>query len=60
LPIFHPLVATSSVFGITGVAEVVVKLILRSEPLHVLTFTTKYSDSHFSTNLAQSCFDTSL
>jgi hypothetical protein len=24
-------------FGITGVAEVVVKLVLRSEPLHVLT-----------------------
>jgi hypothetical protein len=35
-PIFHPLVATSSFFGITGVAEVVVKLVLRSEPLHVL------------------------
>jgi hypothetical protein len=30
-PIFHPHVATSSV------AEVVVKLILRLEPLHVLT-----------------------
>jgi hypothetical protein len=27
-PIFHPLIATSSVFSITGVAEVVVKLVL--------------------------------
>jgi hypothetical protein len=27
-PIFHPLVATSSFFGITGVAEVLVKLAL--------------------------------
>jgi hypothetical protein len=34
--IFHPLVATSSIFGITTVAEMVVNLILRSEPLHVL------------------------
>jgi hypothetical protein len=36
-PILHPLIATSSIFGITGVAEVVVKLILQLEPLHVLT-----------------------
>jgi hypothetical protein len=36
-PIFHPLVATSLFYSITGVAEVVVKHILRSEPLHVLT-----------------------
>jgi hypothetical protein len=36
-PIFHPLVATSSISSITGVAEVVVKLILRMKPLHVLT-----------------------
>jgi hypothetical protein len=36
-PIFHPFVVTSSIFGITGVAEMVVNLILRSEPLHVLT-----------------------
>jgi hypothetical protein len=35
--IFHPLVTTSSVSGITDVAEVVVKLVLRSEPLHVVT-----------------------
>jgi hypothetical protein len=27
-PIFHPLVATFSVFSITGVAKVVVKLVL--------------------------------
>jgi hypothetical protein len=27
-PIFHPILATSSVFGIIGVAEVVVKLVL--------------------------------
>jgi hypothetical protein len=37
VPIFHHLVVTSSVFIITGAAEVVVKLVLRSEPLHVLT-----------------------
>jgi hypothetical protein len=36
-PIFHPLVATSSVSSITGAAEVEVKLVLPSEPLHVLT-----------------------
>jgi hypothetical protein len=35
--IFHPLVASSFIFGTTGVAEVVIKLILRLEPLHVLT-----------------------
>jgi hypothetical protein len=35
--IFHPLIATSFVFCITGVAEVVAKLILQSEPLHVKT-----------------------
>jgi hypothetical protein len=27
-PIFHPFVVTSSIFGITGVAEMVVNLIL--------------------------------
>jgi hypothetical protein len=36
-PIFHPFVTTFSIFSITGVAEVVVKLVLWSEPLHVLT-----------------------
>jgi hypothetical protein len=36
-PIFYPLIATSSIFCITDVAEVVLKLILRSKPLHVLT-----------------------
>jgi hypothetical protein len=46
--------------GITGVAEVVVDLILRSEPLHVLTLHGKVLDSHFATNLAQSSFVTSL
>jgi hypothetical protein len=35
--IFHPLVATSSFFGIIDVGEVVVKLVLQSEPLYVLT-----------------------
>jgi hypothetical protein len=35
--IFHPLIATSFVFCITGVAEVVAKLVLQSEPLHVKT-----------------------
>jgi hypothetical protein len=36
-PIFHPSVATASVFWLTGVAEVVVKLVLQSKPLHILT-----------------------
>jgi hypothetical protein len=36
-PIFHLLVATTLFSDITDVAEVVVKLVLRSEPLHILT-----------------------
>jgi hypothetical protein len=40
-PIFHTLVATSFLSGITGVVEVVVKLVLRSEPLHGLTVDAK-------------------
>jgi hypothetical protein len=40
--IFHPLVALSLFSSITGVTEVVVKLILRSEPLHVLTIRGKF------------------
>jgi hypothetical protein len=40
-PICHPPIATASIFGITGVAEVVVKLVLRLKPLHVLTLRDK-------------------
>jgi hypothetical protein len=35
-PIFHPLVALRVFSSITSVAEVLVKLVLQSEPLHVL------------------------
>jgi hypothetical protein len=40
-PIFHPYVANASVSSTTGVVEVVVKLVLRPEPLHVLTICDK-------------------
>jgi hypothetical protein len=34
--ICHLSISIASIFGIIGVTEVVVKLVLRSEPLHVL------------------------
>jgi hypothetical protein len=38
--------------SITGVVEVVAKLVLRSEPLHVLTIRYKVIRPHFVTNLS--------